>query len=406
MKLVFYGIIKTMNDRTKLFLYCAYKVGLHVFAVVGFVLVIGFFAVRSHLTDVGGAIDANSDRFQKELIGKNAQAEAKVLGVETQKDSENVTSLDDLDSQINQLSKKKEAKTKNYCLIDVIGQYSPQTAAKIIETYQQTDADILAAKMILAARIRIEEKNGVGVFFNCDAGSVKINDEDVLKKYQGSQGKTVFPWMDNEEWDTIRQAIVKDKNVIEKAAAAAGVEPRLLVSCAIVEQVRLFNSSRELFKKFFEPLKILGNANKISLGIMGVKENTAVQIEEHLKAKSSPYYLGTDLENILDYADSSDGDKRYNRLTEDSHYYSYLYGALYLKQFETQWENAGHDIKFRPEIAGTLFNVGFPQSKPNPSPKVGGSKIDVQGTKYTFGSLAYEFYYSGELLDAFPFVTE
>ena len=395
-----------MNERTRLFLYWAYKVGLHVFAVVGFVLVVGFFAVRSHLTDVSGVVDVNSDRFGQAMIGNKAKAEAKVLGAETQNNSDNATSLNDLDSQIKQLSEKKEIKAKNYCLIDVIGQYSPQTASKIITIYQQTDADALAAKMILAARLRVEEKNGSSVFVKCDSGGAQINDDEIAKKYLGAQGESLFPWMNNEQWDTIKQAIVKDKDVIEKAADVSGVEPRLVVACAIVEQVRLFNTSRELFKKFFEPLKILGNANKISLGIMGIKEDTAIQIETHLKDPTSPYYLGADTENALDYADGSDGGKRYDRLTENTHYYSYLYGALYLKQFETQWEKAGYDIKFRPEITGTLFNVGFPQSKPNPNPKVGGSSIDVQGTKYTFGSLAYEFYYSGELLDAFPYITK
>ena len=389
-----------MNQRTQIFLYYAYKVGLHVFAMVGFVLVIGFFAVRWHWTDVGGTVDANSSRFQE-------NAQAKVLGVETQNNSDNnITSLTDLDSQIKQLSNKKELKKKNYCLIDVVGQYSPQTSAKIIEIYQQTDSDVLISKMILAARIRVEEKNGNDVFAKCDSEAIQVNDDDIVKKYLGAQGESLFPWMHNEQWETIKQAIVKDKDLIEKAAAISKVEPRLVVACAIVEQVRLFNSSRELFKKFFEPLKILGNANKISLGIMGIKEETSIQIEEHLKDPNSPYYLGADLENALDYADGSDGSKRYDRLTENSHYYSYLYGAIYLKQFETQWEKAGYNIKYRPEIMGTLFNVGFPQSKPNPNPKVGGSSIDVDGTKYTFGSLAYEFYYSGELPDAFPYITK
>ena len=393
-----------MNERTQLFLYLAYKIGLHVFALVGFVLVVGFFAVRWHWTDAQGSVDANSSRFQEAITDRNANAGEKVLGVETQDNSGDATSLDELNSQIQKLSERKALKAKNYCLIDTIGQYSPETSAKIIEIYNQTDSDALISKMILAARIRIEEKNGgSSVFANCDYRNAKTDDAEIRKKYVETQGKTLFPWMDNEEWETIRQAIIKDKELIEKAATTAGIEPRLLVSCAIVEQVRLFNSSRELFKQFFQPLKILGNANKFSLGIMGIKENTAVQIENNLKDQNSPYYLGPDLEKVLDYEDGSDGDKRYARLTEDSHYYSYLYGALYLKQFETQWKKAGYDIKYRPEIAGTLFNVGFPQSKPNPSPKVGGSKIDIYGSKYTFGSLAYEFYYSGELVDVFPY---
>jgi hypothetical protein len=296
-------------------------VGLHVFAVVGFVLVVGFFAVRWHWTDVSGTVDANNAQFQ-------ANAEAKVLGAETQNNSDNATSLNDLDSQIKQLSEKKEIKAKNYCLIDLIGQYSPQTASKIIEIYQQTDADALAAKMILAARLRVEEKNGSYIFRDCDSANIQPDVDTISKKYLGAQGESLFPWMNNEQWDTIKEAIVKDKDVIEKAAAISGVEPRLVVACAIVEQVRLFNSSRELFKKFFQPLEILGNANKISLGIMGIKEDTAIQIEDHLKDPNSPYYLGADMENVLDYADGSDGSKRYDRLTENTHYYSYLYGAI------------------------------------------------------------------------------
>ena len=197
--------------------------------------------------------------------------------------------------------------------------------------------------------------------------------------------------------------MVKDKDVINEVGQKVGVEPRMLISCMIVEQLRLFHSEREVFKKFFEPLKVLGNANKISLGIMGIKEPTAVQIEEHIE-----YYLGKDLENILDYDNigaDNNGDDRFKRLTDDknNHYYSYLYGALYLRQFINQWEKAGYPIKYRPEIAGTLFNVGFSQSKPKSDPKVGGSDITVGDGSYSFGSLAYEFYYSGELMQEFPY---
>jgi hypothetical protein len=393
-----------MNERFRLFFYWAYKVGLHLFAVVGFVLVCGFFAIRLHLTDVSGMVDANSDRFEKVLLGEKFSAQAQVLGVESQK-----SSLGGLDSQIDQLIKEKQLKSQNFRVIDAIGKYAPGAASKIIEIYRKNDSDILASKMILAARLRVEEKYGSQVFADCEKDGLQVDDALIEAKYAGAESETIFPWMANEEWKTIKAAIVKDKASIERAANMAGIEPRLLVSATIVEQVRLFNSEREVFKKFFEPLKILGNANKISLGVMGIKENTAIQTEEHLKDASSSYYLGSQLSDVLDFPSLEDvASQRYARLTDekDGHYFSYLYGALYLKEMMTQWEKAGFDIKYRPEIAGTLFNVGFPQSKPNPNPKVGGSKIEVDGTKYTFGSLAYEFYYSGELTEEFPFVVK
>ncbi|MEI8343802.1 MAG: hypothetical protein WCF93_02550 [Candidatus Moraniibacteriota bacterium] len=395
-----------LNERFRLFFYWGYKVGLHVFAAIGFALVCGFFAVRFHLTDVAGMVDANSDRFGKTLLGSKVVAQAQVLGAESQKTEKVATSINALDFQIKQLAQEKELKVKNYCAIDVIGAFAPGAAWKIIQNYQLLDSDMLASKMILAARLRIEEKNGSNVFDSCDNGNVQIDDSLVAKKYFGAESQTIFPWMGNEQWATIKEAIVKDKDLIDRASTIAGIEPRLLVSCAIVEQVRLFNSQRELFKKFFEPLKILGNSNKISLGVMGVKENTAIETEQHLKDSFSPYYLGPQLSSALDFAAGDPVSQRYQRLTDEkNHYYSYLYGALYLKEMMTQWKNAGFDIDYRPEIIGTLFNVGFPQSKPNPTPKVGGSNIEVEGTKYTFGSLAYEFYYSGELTDAFPYVT-
>ncbi|MEI7890759.1 MAG: hypothetical protein WCI36_02210 [bacterium] len=395
-----------MKNSIKTFFYNSYIYCLHVFALIGFVLVVGFFAIRFHFTDVKGVIDSNSQRFEEVVMGKNVKASVVRAGTENGKDILIKNSLDDLSLQMNNLAAKKAVKSKNYCQIDIIGKNAPEAAVKIIENYQKTDSDVLVSKMILAARLRIEAKYSSDVFAVCDNKNVEADDDLISKKYMGIQSATIFPWMDNDQWKTIREAIVKDKDVIDRAAGVVGIEPRLLVSCAIVEQVRLFNSNRELFKKFFEPLKILGNANKISLGIMGIKENTAIETENHLKDKNSPYYLGPEFEHKLDFENEDDADKRYDRLTENTHYFSYLYGAIYLKQMMSQWEKAGYDIKYRPEIVGTLFNVGFPQSQPNANPKVGGSQITVGESKYSFGSLAYEFYYSAELLDAFPYSLE
>ena len=138
---------------------------------------------------------------------------------------------------------------------------------------------------------------------------------------------------------------------------------------------------------------------------MGIKEATAIATENNLKDQTSQYYLGAEMEHALDFKTDNIANERYDRLTtEGEYYYSYLYGGIYLKQMISQWEKAGFDIQYRPEIVGTLFNVGFPQSNPKADPKVGGSEISIGKAKYSFGSLAYEFYYSGELLDEFPYV--
>jgi hypothetical protein len=379
-----------------------FKFLVYIFAFIGFGLTMGFFAVRLHLTDVSGIVDAQSYQYNK--INQNPKEnEQEVLGEEDSKDG-----IGELEKQITKLQNNKNRREKIYCAIDIIGKYFPVNSAKIIKAYDKNNFDSISERMILALKIRVIEnqKNEKGLE-ECEQGlNLEKTDEAAIKeKYKNAQGDNAFPWINQPEWKTIAEAIVKDKDQIKKASYLAGVEPRMLVASAIVEQLRLFNSNRELYKKFFSPLKILGSANKISLGIMGIKENTAIQIENNLKDSSSPYYLGKDMENVLEFkGESNISNDRFEKLSSDkNHYPNYLYGAVYLKQMLSQWEKAGYDIKYRPEIVGTLFNVGFPQSKPNANPKVGGSSIDVGIGKYSFGSLAYEFYYSGELLEDFPF---
>ena len=132
-----------------------------------------------------------------------------------------------------------------------------------------------------------------------------------------------------------------------------------------------------------------------------------MNIEHNLKDPSSIYYLGPEYERLLDFRgqDTATINKeRIDRLTDfHNHYYSYMYAALFLKQVKVQWEKEGYPIDKRPEILATLFNVGYPQSKPKPNPRVGGSTIKIYEKPYSFGAIAYQFYYSGELFDLFPF---
>jgi hypothetical protein len=212
-------------------------------------------------------------------------------------------------------------------------------------------------------------------------------------------------WATLPEWSTIEQAVVKDKSLIYQAAATAGVTPRIIVTQLAVEQLRLFYTERESYKKFFEPLKILGSQTKFSWGVMGIKEDTAIQIENHLKDNSSPFYLGKNYENLLDFSSTTTEVKqeRYIRMTDQhAHYYSYLYAALYLKQVEWQWKNAGFDISNKPEILTTLYNIGFANSKPKVDPQSGGAEIKLGEKIYSFGSLGKEFYDSNRLLEEFP----
>jgi hypothetical protein len=170
-----------------------------------------------------------------------------------------------------------------------------------------------------------------------------------------------------------------------------------------VEQLRMFFSDRESYKKFFQPLQILGSQTKFSWGVMGTKEETAIQVEKNLKDPSSEYYLGTEYENLLDFHTSDISKERFIRMTDQhDHFGSYLYAGLFLRQIQSQWQKAGFPITDKVDILSTLYNVGFKNSKPNPDPKSGGAEIEIEGIKYSFGSLAKEIYDSSELLEEFP----
>ena len=77
-----------------------------------------------------------------------------------------------------------------------------------------------------------------------------------------------------------------------------------------------------------------------------------------------------------------------------------------MRQVIAQWQRAGYDISGRPEVIATLYNLGFNRSIPKPNAAAGGAPITIGGVTYTFGDLAYEFYYSGELADIFPLVNK
>jgi hypothetical protein len=227
---------------------------------------------------------------------------------------------------------------------------------------------------------------------------------DYFGKSRSLSDNETYGWLSTSEWQTLRTAITKDKDSLLRVEKETGIKARLLASILFVEQMRLFNSDSELFKKIFEPLSILGVQSQFSWGVMGLKQETLIKIESNLKDSKSPYYLGKENENILDFStdDKNVDETRFNRVTDEhNNHYSYLYTAVYIKQIEKQWKDAGFDISSRPEILTTLYNIGFEHSIPNKDPQAGGAEIDINGQKYSFGKLAYEFYSSNELIDIF-----
>jgi hypothetical protein len=211
-------------------------------------------------------------------------------------------------------------------------------------------------------------------------------------------------WVYTSEWNLLREVFTRDQEVINRAARDAGISPRFILGGVMGEQLRFFSNRRESFKNYFEPLKILASLSKFSFGIAGLKPQTVSLIDEHLKNENSVFYLGSEMSNITDYPIDVDIDAEImNRITNTKDpYYSYLYVGLYMRQVIAQWQRSGYDISIRPEVIATLYNLGFNRSIPKALARSGGAVINVGGIDYAFGDLAYEFYYSDELIDIFP----
>ncbi len=255
------------------------------------------------------------------------------------------------------------------------------------------------------------------------AGAAKERDtyfrvpESVFKMTHQEEATDIHPlltslsWMNSSDWKLLEEVFTRDQAVITQAAHDAGIAPRILLGGVIGEQLRFFAGNRESFKQYFEPLKILGSLSKFSFGIAGLKPATVANIELYLKDTKSPFYLGKDMEHVADYLipvgqDESTFDfdtARMARITNAKDpYYSYLYVGLYMREVSKQWELAGYPVDDRPEILATLYNLGFNRSLPKPDPQPGGALITIDGREYTFGQIAYEFYYSDVLSQLYP----
>jgi hypothetical protein len=226
-------------------------------------------------------------------------------------------------------------------------------------------------------------------------------------KFKKHNTKYITPteWSQSEEWQVLKSAFERDKENILRASMDADISPRILLGGVMGEQFRFFSNSRESFKAYFEPLKILASLSSFSYGIAGLKPETVARIEDNLKNANSVFYLGENFENIITYPENADIKKtQFERITDTKNtYYSYLYVGLFMRQASAQWAQKGVDISNKPGILATLYNLGFNRSIPKTNPQIGGAPITLGEKTYTFGQIAEEFYYSEELRDIFPY---
>ena len=320
--------------KTKRFFKIIYNVLLYSFAVAGLAIIGAWAVYQLGWTKNRGAID-NNNRYLVEV----AELKKGIVNKE-----------------------KAILTTEDLAKLTAISRLYPKNADLILKAIKNSYAEGNLQQMIAACEMYLQENETYSTYLqNQDAALASLKKD--------STGENVIQWMNLPEWYALKEAIVKDKAEIDSAAKVAGVESRMIVSCLVGEQIRLFNSKREMYKKYLGPVKVLSVQSQFSFGVNGIKDFTAMQVEKHLKDDTSAFYMGKKYENILDFETENHQEERMNRLVDyQSHYYSYLYTACILHQTKKQWQRAGYDIASRPEILFTLFNIGFSESHPGPDP--------------------------------------
>ena len=275
------------------------------FALIGFFLTVSYAAIMLRLTDEGGSVDANNRYFS----GINRQY--------NQSFKEDVSKV---------TFRHHDALHR----ILILNKYYPKNAEYILAAYKKSNNDQEILRMLDA--VDLELKNDKR--YMADLKRFRQNRRNFKRQYTH---KSAYEWMNIAEWSVFKEAVVKDKALIDSVAAVTGVEGRLIVSCLVGEQIRLFNSNREAYKQWIGPLKILSVESQFSFGVTGIKEHTAKDIEQYLKDSKSTYYLGKKYEHLLDFSSGDPASERISRLTSfRNHFYSYMYAALFLKQVKVQ----------------------------------------------------------------------
>ena len=357
---------KRLKGRTKFYL-----VVLHLFALVGAGILGAWVFFELGFTNNKGGADKNN-RYLTES-------------------QHYLASSDSVNSQ--------EAALNGYRDLSVLRQFYPKNADLIFNAARYSDRPTAVQEMIYAANMYMQDDEYAVAYKKMVADVDNVLKSENITPFEGN----VVPWMNDSAWPALKAAILKDSALIYEAARLTGVEPRLIVGCLVGEQVRLFNSKREMYKRYLGPMKVLSVQSQFSLGVNGIKDFTAMQVERNLTDTASIFYMGKPYEHILDFKTENHQAERISRLTNyRNHLYSYIYTGCILHQTMLQWRRSGYDIVHRPDILFTLFNLGFAASKPGPDPQCGGSHITVHDAVYTFGVICNDFYFSGELAEQFP----
>lgn len=205
---------------------------------------------------------------------------------------------------------------------------------------------------------------------------------------------------DNEEFHYLFSKIHIDsddmyRTHIENISTLFGINPTLIKAAVMTEQIRAFYTYRGYIKSIIKSNKFIMVMSQMSYGIGGIKEWTAMRIEEYFYNNYPDIYTSyfAYAKWYLPYQYTSE---RIARLTQtDDYFYQILYIGGLIKMILDNWSSAGVDISSQPGIILTLYNFG--DKAPHGDPQVWWAEIVINGRTYSFGWLGMLLYYILEI---------
>jgi hypothetical protein len=172
-----------------------------------------------------------------------------------------------------------------------------------------------------------------------------------------------------------------------------GINPTLIKAAIMTEQMRWFYTYRGYIKNIIKSNKFVMVMSQMSYGIGGIKEWTAMRIEEYFYNNYPDIYTSYFAYSAKWYLASSVHEWKNCEIDADGWLFlpNIVYWRTWSRWYLDNWSSACVDISSQPWIILTLYNFG--DKAPHGDPQVGWAEIVINGDTYSFGGLGMLLYY-------------
>ncbi len=144
---------------------------------------------------------------------------------------------------------------------------------------------------------------------------------------------------------------IKEKaKYITHASELFDINSAFLSAIIYTERYLNFDWTDKAFDEF-----LARNGRNSSIGFCQVKIKTAYFIEIQMNDSTSDFYPGEKYEQLLNISKSPY--KLIEKLKNDS--LNIIYAAAYIKIIHNYWDKANHSLNDKPEIIGSLYQLGL-----------------------------------------------